>query len=52
MSSSGLRGEAYNLFNHPQFGLPVDTIGNPGVGVISGTSVPNRILLLALRLTF
>ena len=46
------RGEAYNLFNHPQFGLPGDTIGNPGVGVISGTSTPNRILQVALRLSF
>jgi hypothetical protein len=46
------RGEAYNLFNHPQFGLPRDTIGNPGVGVISGTSASNRILQLALPLSF
>jgi hypothetical protein len=46
------RGEAYNLFNHPQFANPGDTIGNPGVGVISSTSVANRILQIALRLVF
>jgi hypothetical protein len=46
------RGEAYNLFNHPQFANPGATIGNPGAGVISGTSVANRIVQLALRLAF
>jgi hypothetical protein len=47
-----VRGEAFNLFNHPQFGLPGSTIGNPGVGTITGTSVPNRIMQLGLRLAF
>jgi hypothetical protein len=46
------RAEAFNLFNHPQFGMPGDTIGNPGVGAISGTAVANRIVQLALRLSF
>ena len=46
------RGEAYNASNHPQFGNPGVTIGNPGAGVISGTTVANRIVQLALRLTF
>ena len=46
------RAEAYNLFNHPQFGLPGITIGNPGVGIISGTAVANRILQLAVRVAF
>ena len=46
------RGEAYNVFNHPQFANPGATIGNPGAGVISGTSVANRIVQLALRLAF
>jgi hypothetical protein len=47
-----VRGEAFNLFNHPQFGLPGSTIGNPGVGTITGASVPNRIMQLGLRLAF
>jgi hypothetical protein len=46
------RGEAYNTLNQPQFGNPGVTIGNPGAGVISGTAVANRIVQLALRLTF
>lgn len=47
-----LRAEAFNFFNHPQFANPGVTIGNPGVGIISGTSVANRIVQLALRLAF
>jgi len=46
------RAEAFNLCNHPQFSLPGSTIGNPGVGIITSTAVPNRILQIALRLTF
>jgi hypothetical protein len=47
-----VRGEAFNLFNHPQFGLPGSTIGNPGVGTITATAAPNRIIQLGLRLAF
>jgi hypothetical protein len=46
------RAEAYNLFNHPQFQFPGATIGTASAGVISATAVPNRILQMALRLSF
>jgi hypothetical protein len=46
------RAEAFNIFNHPQFQFPGATIGTAAAGVISATSVPNRILQMALRLTF
>lgn len=47
-----LRGEAFNLFNTPQFGLPNATIGNANVGVIESVVAPERQIQLALRLTF
>ena len=46
------RAEAFNMLNHPQFGQPGNSIGTPGVAKISSTSVPNRQIQLALRLTF
>ena len=46
------RAEAYNLFNHPQFQFPGATIGTASAGVISATAVPNRILQMAMRLSF
>ena len=33
-----LRFEAYNLLNHPFFGLPNAVIGSPSAGVISSTA--------------
>ena len=53
-STMEVRAEAFNLFNHSQFGQPGSTIG-PGVattGVISGTSSANRQLQFALRLAW
>ena len=46
------RGEAFNLFNTPQFGLPNATIGVANAGVIESVVAPERQLQLALRLTF
>jgi hypothetical protein len=46
------RGEGFNLFNHPNLGLPNSSIGAPGVGII-GTVVGNeRQIQLALKLYF
>jgi TonB dependent receptor-like, beta-barrel len=46
------RTEAFNLFNHPQFGQPNASIGNNQAGLISGTVGNARQLQLALRLQF
>ncbi len=46
------RGEAFNLFNTPQFGTPGAALGNPGFGVIGGTARSNRQMQLGLRLLF
>jgi hypothetical protein len=46
------RAEAFNLPNHPQFGTPGATIGNPGAGKITATSQINRQVQLGLRLEF
>src|SRR5262249_37854842 len=54
------RSEFFNLFNHPQFALPADVVGNQSLygsnpnllGVITGTSVNPRLVQFALRLQF
>ena len=47
-----LRGEFFNLFNHPQFDLPNASIGNPNAGRISATVGTPRDIQLSLRLQF
>ena len=32
-----LRGEIFNVFNHPNFGQPGTTLGNSGFGVVFNT---------------
>jgi hypothetical protein len=46
-----LRGEFFNIFNHPNFGNPASTLGNPGFGVITFASAP-REAQVALKLSF
>lgn len=47
-----LRVEAFNIFNHTQFGVPNMTWGTPTFGQISSTQVDGRRLQLGLRFTF
>jgi hypothetical protein len=46
------RAELFNAFNHPQFGDPNGSIGNPLAGVINSTITGPRQIQLALRLQF
>jgi hypothetical protein len=45
------RGEVFNAFNHPDFGVPGVSIGGPGFGVVSDAT-DARILQLGLRFVF
>jgi hypothetical protein len=47
-----LRLEAQNAFNHPVFGTPDTTVGDPNFGVINYTSVGPRQCQLALKFMF
>lgn len=47
-----LRAEAFNIFNHPQFGQPNANIGNAQVGQITSTVGNPRQLQMALRFQF
>ena len=40
-----LRVEAFNAFNHPDFGLPAHTFGAPNFGVISSASEGGTVQL-------
>ena len=47
------RAEAFNLFNHPQFGNPATTLSNTStLGRITTLAYGPRILQVALKLTF
>jgi hypothetical protein len=51
------RAEFFNLFNHPQFALPVQSIGYADInaanfGSISSTVNNPRLVQFALKLTF
>jgi outer membrane receptor protein involved in Fe transport len=46
------RAEFFNLFNHPNFDIPVNDFNSPAVGQIHNTRLPNRQLQFALKYTF
>jgi Carboxypeptidase regulatory-like domain len=46
------RAEAFNVFNHPQFGYPNASIGNPQAGQITSTVGNPRQLQMGLRFQF
>ncbi|MDZ4796606.1 MAG: carboxypeptidase-like regulatory domain-containing protein [Bryobacteraceae bacterium] len=47
-----LRGEFFNLPNHPVFGQPGSSLRTPTFGVITGTRIDSRQIQVALRYTF
>ena len=47
-----LRLEAENAFNHPVFGTPDTTVGDPNFGVINYTAVGPRQCQLDMKLYF
>jgi Carboxypeptidase regulatory-like domain len=46
------RAEFFNLFNHAQFGAPVNDVNSPGFGFVQSTVNNPRLIQLALKLTF
>jgi Carboxypeptidase regulatory-like domain len=46
------RAEFFNLFNHPQFGLPIGDISSPGFGSVNSTVNNPRVVQFGLKLTF
>jgi hypothetical protein len=46
------RAEFFNLFNHAQFGTPVNDINAPGFGSVNSTVNNPRLVQFALKLTF
>jgi hypothetical protein len=46
-----LRGETFNAFNHPDFGLPGRAAGGPGLGIVSDAT-DARVLQLGVRIVF
>jgi len=47
-----VRLEAFNVFNHPEFGIPVRLLGAPAFGTSTNTSALNRRLQLNFQFFF
>jgi hypothetical protein len=47
-----LRGEFLNLFNHPNFGLLVSSLGSASFAYITSTSTPPRNIQIAAKIYF
>jgi Carboxypeptidase regulatory-like domain len=46
------RSEFFNMLNHPNFGLPGNTVDQPGGASITGTATDNRQIEFALKYKF
>jgi hypothetical protein len=46
------RAEFFNLFNHTQYGLPVNDVSASGFGAVNSTVNNPRLVQLALKLSF
>ena len=46
------RAEFFNLFNHPQYGMPIGDINATGFGAVNSTVNNPRLVQLALKLSF
>ena len=46
------RSEFFNMLNHPNFGLPGNTVDVPGGASITSTATDNRQIEFALKYTF
>ncbi len=46
------RAEFFNLFNHPDLGMPINDTNSPGFGAVAQTVNNPRLIQLALKLTF
>jgi hypothetical protein len=46
------RAEFFNLFNHPEYGPPINDINEPGFGSVNSTVNNPRLVQLALKLSF
>jgi hypothetical protein len=46
------RAEFFNLFNHAQFGMPINDVSAPGFGSVNSTVNNPRVVQFGLKLTF